>query len=626
MRKVTASAVILTALTGCSQSGVPSNQWSFEIPADDQAAFSETDQGFSSELFSEDTAFLSRASALSADLSTDLSTQSAIMGPAVEQPAVSTLTQSSSPTGSNVASADFSQLVSTATSNNARNFIRTTARPDPIADVRSYLNRRSSPGLITSRLPYSSDIYLPSSPPAAPLSALGALPASSSSTAAYAPSPAASLPATPASVTVPADAPAEVNIAALPQTSVPLPSVPASVTPMPTEVATAPAGGLPSLYDNVVVSQTAPVSIAGVESSAATPSPTAARTISLEADAESDLPVLQPSRPLNDSAALAETATTRRTSIGTSILRDLQRDESGTIAAEPSAEPSAVVPGIIEPSSLDQQDVDTLSIALLTESLEGMSPAGMSPADPAAATEDRPTLEELVRSIPERKESPLLVSFRSADSLSSSEAIGSQAVESQLAEGQLADMQTQGLVEQETVRPSANQIDYEIDTRSSQVDSPLLEGFSAGVDEVSLSTIYVPISEEISVDASAALIQAAIAALGDEVATAPFTGAQPGSSALSTIQVAPAEATSLEVEQLGQTSEIARLLRDQLMNTQSLNPSKISEQNPDTVFDVLKSAVETATERAQVSQRAAAPAIDLLTQPARKYRQRIIWQ
>ena len=612
MRKVTASAVILTALTGCSQNGVPSNEWSFEVPTDDQAVFSETGSFSSSELFAEDSAFQAKASSLAAQASAAPSHGSVVMGPATEQP-IADATQPAASVSENLASADFSQLVTTATSSNASSFIRATARPDPIADVRSYLSRRSSPGLLTSRLPYSSDIYLPSSPPAAPLSALGTIPVSPT------PQP------TPVAAAVLPTGPVGVSISALPETSVALPPAPSSSPAPLTTAAATTTSEIPSLYDGVAVPQAAAPTPAPADAfSATTP-----LTVVAAPELDEGLPVLQPSQPIDDSAALTEpgpaepaltaTATTRRTSIGTSILRDLQRNQSDTLAAEPSirpsaaeplpaaepAEPVASAPSIFEQPT-EQQDLDAPSIALLTE----------TPADTASASEGRPTLEDLVRSIPERKDSPLLVSFRSVDDLLEREAIKDQAVDV---------LQTQGEVEQEAVNPSVHQLNYEADTHSSQADSPLLEGLSAGPDDVSLSTIYVPISEEISVDASAALIQAAIAALGNEVTTVPFSSSQPGPSALYETSVDSPEATRLEAEPSEQGSEIARLLRNQAMSAQRLSPAKVGEQNPDIVFDVLKAAVEAATEAPQRSQRAAIPAIDSLTQHSRRYRQRIVW-
>ncbi|MEL6471791.1 MAG: hypothetical protein AAFQ74_18855 [Cyanobacteria bacterium J06623_4] len=618
MRKVTASAVILTALTGCSQNGVPSNEWSFEVPTDDQAVFSETGSFSSSELFAEDSAFQAKASSLAAQASAAPSHGSVVMGPATEQPVTADATQPAASVSESLASADFSQLVTTATSSNASSFIRATARPDPIADVRSYLSRRSSPGLLTSRLPYSSDVYLPSSPPAAPLSALGTIPVSPT------PQPA------PVAAAVLPTGPAGVSISALPETSVALPSAPlSSPAPLTTAAATT-TSEIPSLYDGVAVPQAAAPTPAPADVfSSITPLTTTPLTVVAAPELDEGLPVLQPSQPIDDSAALAEpgpaepaltaTATTRRTSIGTSILRDLQRNQSDTLAAEPSIRPSAAeslpaaepaetvasAPSIFEQPT-EQQDLDAPSIALLTE----------MPADTASASEGRPTLEDLVRSIPERKDSPLLVSFRSVDDLLEREAIKDQAVDV---------LQTQGEVEQEAANPSIHQLNYEADTHSSQADSPLLEGLSAGPDDVSLSTIYVPISEEISVDASAALIQAAIAALGNEVTTVPFSSSQPGPSALYETSVDSPEATRLEAEPSEQGSEIARLLRNQAMSAQRLSPAKVGEQNPDIVFDVLKAAVEAATEAPQRSQRAAIPAIDSLTQHSRRYRQRIVW-
>ncbi|MGC1309469.1 MAG: hypothetical protein WA885_19790 [Phormidesmis sp.] len=123
MRKVTASAVILTAVAGCSQSSsIPSTQWSFEVPSESSLTPVKA-EGNTGDI----------TSAIS-DLSTD-ATSSAIT------PAVTDVM--GSPTSHSV-------------------------RPDPIAQVRSYLQANGSPSALANRTPYSSQVFLSSVPTTTP--------------------------------------------------------------------------------------------------------------------------------------------------------------------------------------------------------------------------------------------------------------------------------------------------------------------------------------------------------------------------------------------------------------------------------------------------------------------------
>lgn len=144
MRKVTASAVILTAVTGCSQSKAPSATWSFEPPATEaETAVADSLSQFDSSAV----ASLSPAAQRFLDL-TDGGEQKDMMGPAFEQPD----TLASAPADSIEPTPQVSIP------------IQTRPRTDPIAEVRSYLARTRSSSFLGDRVPYSAQIPLPAAP------------------------------------------------------------------------------------------------------------------------------------------------------------------------------------------------------------------------------------------------------------------------------------------------------------------------------------------------------------------------------------------------------------------------------------------------------------------------------
>ena len=192
MHKVTASAVILTALTGCNQSGVPSAQWSFELPADD---FSNSAQFTTDDALGDDSFSATLPSGIQPETQSFLRQPSGdMMGPAFEQPSgvdvLATDLTRGLPGTAGLASSQFSSLVTTATNDDTSAFIQAAARPDPVAAARRYVARDRQPALITSRVPYSyqpysQSVYLPSSPAASPLSALGVVGVPSPSQSAF---------------------------------------------------------------------------------------------------------------------------------------------------------------------------------------------------------------------------------------------------------------------------------------------------------------------------------------------------------------------------------------------------------------------------------------------------------
>lgn len=140
MRKVTASAVILTALTGCGQSsGLHSTKWSFDIPPEDELSLQ------SEPLFDE--AAVNSANA-------------GMMGPAYSQPGIGQPGTSAS-TNSRVFAAgrpgsrELSSLTHTKQSSNTAGYKSVPARPDPVAEVKAFLQSSGSPNALSSRTPYS---------------------------------------------------------------------------------------------------------------------------------------------------------------------------------------------------------------------------------------------------------------------------------------------------------------------------------------------------------------------------------------------------------------------------------------------------------------------------------------
>ena len=170
MRKVTASAVILTALTGCGQnSGIPSTQWSFEIPAEDEISSLALDQ----EVDSAAATLVSTAdgSYSQQDTFVDKSFGSStgdFMGPAFEQPGVvieTDVADTSTATGLRSINSEALSL-----SNSYRSFPTTeissgyqpvAARPDPIAQVKAFLSAHGSPSALNGLNDYHSSVVTP---------------------------------------------------------------------------------------------------------------------------------------------------------------------------------------------------------------------------------------------------------------------------------------------------------------------------------------------------------------------------------------------------------------------------------------------------------------------------------
>ena len=153
MRKVTASAVILTALTGCGQNnGIPSTQWSFEIPNEDEISSLELGQDTS---VAADATFISTVESNQAGsyqsvvdtLSSAPSGSSAdgMMGPAFNQPsdALELDGSSRSAFASSRTALPDTEAYGSATAVRADGGVAgryqpVAARPDPVAQVKAF--------------------------------------------------------------------------------------------------------------------------------------------------------------------------------------------------------------------------------------------------------------------------------------------------------------------------------------------------------------------------------------------------------------------------------------------------------------------------------------------------------
>lgn len=167
MRKVTASAVILTALTGCGQNnGIPSNQWSFEVPAEDEISSLELSQNTGAATGTTSGTFVSSVDISSTDsiLANGKGSTSAIaggasasgmMGPAFEQPGLPLKTDASSSNASS--SNNFSSALTAS-------YQPLATRTDPVAQVKAFLGSSGSPSALTNREPYLSSVVTPALP------------------------------------------------------------------------------------------------------------------------------------------------------------------------------------------------------------------------------------------------------------------------------------------------------------------------------------------------------------------------------------------------------------------------------------------------------------------------------
>ncbi|MEL7331669.1 MAG: hypothetical protein AAFN12_05440 [Cyanobacteria bacterium J06560_2] len=178
MRKVTASAVILTAIAGCGRSDVPSAEWSFDPPTDTAIAGN-----------SVISRALSQRTGLNSDVVVSLpdETQRLLnptaknkMGPAFDQPDVAgsesftTVAGRAFPSASSSGSGQAKVSIRGSAGNSAGNSstgssvdsvrLGSVGRSDPLAQVRAYLGASDGGSYLGSRVPYSAQVSLPASP------------------------------------------------------------------------------------------------------------------------------------------------------------------------------------------------------------------------------------------------------------------------------------------------------------------------------------------------------------------------------------------------------------------------------------------------------------------------------
>lgn len=603
MRKVTASAVILTALTGCNQSGVPSAQWSFEVPADDlsNGAQFTTDDASSDDVFS--AAF---------PLGVQSETQSFLrqpsgdmMGPAFEQPSnvdtfATDLTRGLSGTAG-LARSEFSSLVTTATDDTTNAFIQAAARPDPVASARRYAARGSQPALITSRVPYSvqpysQSVYLPSSPAASPLSALGVV-------------------------------------------GVPTPSQSDLVSTQSIDTQTV---DTRTIDTQTVGTQNADLQGTGLQAlgmpivpEAQVSPQTSASQISAS---QVSVPVVPTALPVLESAAVdvGSTATLPSSEIasnaiassidtdvpiGTAILRDLQRN------ADVQSSPVQSIPvdvSVETPERVPLTDFATGPESDLEADLEAGVDADRVPSASIApfrpTIQPTPTLERLLSSRPVREASPMVARPRPNGETQLSRLPEEQSERNALSpQSGLPELPTTPEVTSDALTPdvsatSAPAVEAQLQSSAATLGraarrnySPLLASLQA--QDNTVSTIYVPISEEPSLEVSASLVQSAIAALGDE--------ASPTVS--STTQATTTPTTTVS--------------RDNLANDVSSRLTQVERSSASSLanlFPVEKAFGPDASERFsdgyKSSKGDAAALLGIANKQRARYRQRISWR
>ncbi len=520
MRKVTASAVILTAITGCSQSKAPSAQWRFEAPTETATAFSQSD------VF---------ASGGAADSSLDaqqfsLGTSRSRMGPAFEQPGSTDSLPTTNPGSLST------EATAASTVDEVQALLASQSRTDPIGPVRAHLNASRNAGtssFMGDRVPYSSRVYLPSAPIYAP-------------TATFAEEP---VPIAFSEDTAQAIANFNQQDSSLPRSQVLSTATAQAPAQLPAQPTVQPVASL----------QTA----ANANFTSVIPSNATVASSSFE----EGLPVLPAAQPQAELAERESAAVTQlvenRTSprenegvpIGTSILRNIQVHAALNSPSEISttAVASTVVARELATQNLASENLATQNLAseslasdnlaienLATESLSagslnaesGESPEAVDALDFATSyaslaagssieqASGRLTLAQLVQTIPQRKErfeeESLIASFQTArenlrqvSTAHSSPFLAdvSDSVPSELEASELETLR-------QTLRPEANRPRREI-------DSPLLEGLEASDDgSGALQTLYMPIPASLLPEVSAMLIRTAIDTLSSNVDSA----------------------------------------------------------------------------------------------------------
>jgi hypothetical protein len=549
MRKVTATAVILTALTGCSQSsGIPSTQWSFKVPSvgetstSSQPANADVDKESSadSELSEKTQMFANHAG------------NSRMMGPAFEQPDAEALAKAShlGRPGSREASSSLSASLANGLAT------QTSTRPDPVAQVRAYLNA-SSPIALTNRTPYSSQVYL-SSAPAADSSFVPSVPSLDYLSTAQLGIDSTAM--SEASNSLPASS--------LPANSLPAPAT-ATYSPLPVAEASPVAEALPAQNNSSYVAVGSEAYSAGYPNAGATsrssdglpqlaasvpstytalPSNAAQAETALSetSQPETSQPEAVQTEAVQTEAVQTEAVQTEADSIGTAILRNLQRSSSETAA---DITTSNTAPAIASPTNITAAPAQSAPLPTFSPSAATPLPpqlANLLPSETASvgatqayANSEPATLVRLTQTMPEREASPLVDSFRTGSDLAE---LPVEALPLSPQSESLGEPLSESLGESLAPASTPDNSRIETDLRSSEASpsllSPLLEGLRR--ESSPQSTLYVPIAEAAPVNSSNVLISGATDTLGAEVSTSAFTDELARSNVFSSVLSSPA--------------------------------------------------------------------------------------
>ena len=485
MRKVTASAVLLTAMTGCAHSKAPTTQWSFEVPnSNETASLTNLDRDLALPLSLSDDAqaFVDQASQRLAAPTFEPKPFEQSGVASSKPPAVVSLPNISAPsTAPNSAPRAANEGAVTAATPLADELIETytASRPDPVAEARAYLSR-NSPALVANRAPHSStEAYLPSFSTATPISDL--------------------TPVAPALVASGVASPA------LPTPNLVSRSLETSV----------PADNLPSLL----------------------PQPLAFEADSLEADT---LAIA--------SASVRDVAIAEDVPLGTAILMTMQQGAAENfpeVSTESTTEkfsttlPSTNLAQRTHLAQLIETDGEAASSADLVATIptEALTRLPLEEVDPLAALNQtpiglmpeqtlssQPTLDSLMRSMPARDSSPLVEQFQVAET-------------PPLDQSDFA--QVEARVESNT------QVESTLESALPILDSPYALSEESGLLDLSSNTIYLPIADEVvdmPTSSLASSIRGVISTLGHEASIATFIH----SVNIDSAESASAESTSTE--------------------------------------------------------------------------------
>ena len=501
MRKVTASAVILTALTSCGQnSGIPSTQWSFEVPSEDGVGSLELGTGSGGV---SGTTLVSAAGGpvLFDEAATD--TFDAVpgqemMGPAFQQPGLALDASDSKWSAKNSQLGRSSSSSSAVSVDLGSGYSSLASRPDPVAQVKAFLSAHGSPSALTNREPYRSDVLVSS--------------VSSWPTVAAPPAP---------TVTAMLGSPFGMEMQTAPDfTEVGLPVVDAlaggvygsasSAIPEPSASAGSISSGQdrpiyqPFSYSALPAESTASAMVSSGEGSAA-------ETVIAGADelAADGLPRLEPM------ATSAE-----EVSIGTAILRDIRETEIAQAVPTQDVANGSIDIAVV-PASTGGMEEDSTSLLSAGSEVAGSEMAGSGLADrevSGGAIASLPTLEGLQRSVLARDSE--LVAYASqaggVDAAVEAVAVSTRNADSPTLERLL-----------ETMPETAAQANFAADVSSNRLlegTSPLLDGLSGAEP---LSNLYMPISGMSAADGTdtsrsmdASLVRSSLALLTDRLPAA----------------------------------------------------------------------------------------------------------